>query len=44
MVPVVLIGEERHMRSRIWTWGLTALTVLAASGCRANLGNFFDLW
>lgn len=32
------------MQRQLMTWGLTALTMLVASGCRANLGNFFDLW
>ena len=32
------------MQKRILAWGVTVLTILVASGCRANLGNFFDLW
>ena len=32
------------MRNRWIVWGLTAMTLLVAAGCRANLGNLFDLW
>jgi hypothetical protein len=32
------------MQNRWIAWGIASLTLLAASGCRANLGNLFDLW
>lgn len=32
------------MRSRWMSWGLVAVAALMAAGCRANLGNLFDLY